>query len=139
MRPISPFLEIRAATWVGPDRYETGNDAHGFARCAGYVAGKLRMGRAVADALELGMEATWVRIDRQAARLRSLLTEIPDVGARSRAGQGRNRHLHGRGGAGAGRLRVLGGRLDRHQRLVGRRRAVRHGGAGSDADRAGVP
>jgi cysteine desulfurase / selenocysteine lyase len=77
-----PLLDNHAATWVARDRYEVRPDARRFENWEHYVAGKLGLGVAVDYALELGLDAIWRRVERQAAGLRAALGEIPGVTVR---------------------------------------------------------
>jgi selenocysteine lyase/cysteine desulfurase len=81
-RLVPPFLDIHAASWVARDRYEIRPNARRFENWESYVAGKLGMGTAIDYALDLGLEAIWTRIERQAARLRAALGAIPGVTVR---------------------------------------------------------
>ncbi|MBA2276550.1 MAG: aminotransferase class V-fold PLP-dependent enzyme [Chloroflexia bacterium] len=74
-----PLLDNHAATWVSPDRYEVRPDARRFENFENYVAGRLGLGVAVDQALELGLETIWSRIQRQAHQLRAALRSIPGV------------------------------------------------------------
>jgi len=77
LRP--PFLDIRAATWTAPDRYELAAGARRFENWESNVAGKLGMGAAVDYALALGLGPIWERVEERAARLRSRLAAVPGV------------------------------------------------------------
>ena len=74
-----PFLDIHAATWVAPDRYEIQPDARRFENWESPIAAKLGMGRAVDYALDIGLDTIWDRIQPLAARLREALAAIPSV------------------------------------------------------------
>jgi len=74
-----PFLDLHAATWVAPDRYEIRGDARRFETWEGNVAGKIGLGVAVDYALRWGIDAIWARVAGLAARLRDRLTELADV------------------------------------------------------------
>jgi selenocysteine lyase/cysteine desulfurase len=74
-----PLLDLHAATWTAPDRYEIRGDARRFENWEGYAAGRLGLGVAVEHALALGLERIWERIRALADRLRAQLAELPGV------------------------------------------------------------
>jgi selenocysteine lyase/cysteine desulfurase len=74
-----PFIDLHAATWTGTDTYEWQPDASRFETWEGNVAGKIGMGVAVDYALELGIDATWKRLQYLGAELRDQLSTIPSV------------------------------------------------------------
>lgn len=74
-----PFLDLHAATWVSPDRYEIRADARRFENWEGNVAAKIGLGVAIDYALEWGMDAIWQRIQALADNLRGQLAKIPGV------------------------------------------------------------
>jgi cysteine desulfurase/selenocysteine lyase len=74
-----PFLDVRAAEWTARDKYEIRHDARKFENWESFVAGKLGMGAAVDYALGIGLDNIWSRVERNAAVLRSRLSEIPGV------------------------------------------------------------
>ena len=81
-----PFLDLHAATWVAPDRYEIRGDARRFENWECNVAGKLGMGVAAAYAMAIGIEAGSLRLRALAERLRERIVAIPgghvhDLGA----------------------------------------------------------
>ena len=79
-----PFLDLQAATWVEPDRYEMRPDARRFENWERNVAGQLGLGAAVDYALGWGLADIAERIEPLAAELRRRLAEIPDVSVRDR-------------------------------------------------------
>ncbi len=74
-----PLLDLHAATWVAPDRYEMRPDARRFETWETHYAGKLGLGVAARYALNLGLPAIWDRIHMLASRLRSLLHDLDNV------------------------------------------------------------
>jgi len=72
-----PFLDLHAATWTAPDRYEMRPDARRFETWEGNVAGKIALGTAIDYALDWGLGALWERTRRLAADLRSRLAAMP--------------------------------------------------------------
>lgn len=74
-----PLVDLHAARWVTPDRYELRSDARRFENWEGNVAGKIGLGVAVAYALTHGIDAIWSRIEGLAAGLRARLEELPGV------------------------------------------------------------
>lgn len=77
-----PFLDLHAATWVAPDRYEMLPDAKRFENWERSIAGLLGLGAAVDYALALGMPAIEADLRRKAAILRQKLAAIPGVTVR---------------------------------------------------------
>ena len=70
-----PTLDLRAATWTGPDSYEIRPDARRFETWEASAALRLGLGVAVDHALGLGLEPIRTRIDGLARRLRHGLAE----------------------------------------------------------------
>jgi cysteine desulfurase/selenocysteine lyase len=77
-----PFLDLHAATWVTPDRYEIRTDARRFENWETNFAGKVGLGVAIDYARDWGMAAIWDRVRSLASTLRAELEEIPGVTVR---------------------------------------------------------
>ncbi len=78
-------LDLHAATWLGPDRYELQPTARRFENWEFNEAAVLGLGAAVDYALALGMEAIEARVQWLARRLRFILSdyvklEVHDIG-----------------------------------------------------------
>lgn len=74
-----PFLDLHAATWVAPDRYEVRGDARRFENWETNFAGKLALGVAVDYALALGLGPIRDRVVALAESLRERLRATPGV------------------------------------------------------------
>jgi selenocysteine lyase/cysteine desulfurase len=74
-----PLLDMRAAEWVAPDRYELRRDGRRFEEWEQDYAGKVGLARAVDYALEWGTDAIWHRVQQLGERLRALLAEVDGV------------------------------------------------------------
>jgi cysteine desulfurase / selenocysteine lyase len=72
-----PFLDLHAAIWVAPDRYEIRADARRFENWETNFAGKVGMGVAIDYALDVGIEPASRRIAELASVLRTRIEEIP--------------------------------------------------------------
>lgn len=79
-----PFLDLHAAEWVSPDRYEIRPDARRFENWETNYAGKIGLGVAIDYANHLGLDTIWRRVKTLAYQLRSQLTTLPDVIVRDR-------------------------------------------------------
>ena len=72
-----PFLDLHAAPWTAPVRYEIRPDARRFETWEGNVAGKIALGTAVDYATTLGLDAIWERVRTLASDLRTRLDALP--------------------------------------------------------------
>ena len=77
-----PLIDMRAAEWVAPDRYELRPDGRRFEEWEQDYAGKVGLARAIDYALERGVEAIWERVRDLGARLRAQLAELDGVSVR---------------------------------------------------------
>lgn len=73
------MLDLHAATWTAPDRYEVRDDARRFEMWESDVAGRVGLGVAVDHALSWGIEAIAERNTVLADGLRQRLAAIPRV------------------------------------------------------------
>jgi cysteine desulfurase / selenocysteine lyase len=80
-----PFLDLHAATWTAPDRYEIRPDARRFENWETNYAAKIGLGVAVDYALGWGLENIERRVRELAAYLRQRLSSMDGV------------HLHDQG------------------------------------------
>ncbi len=71
------LLDLHAATWVAPDRYEIREDARRFENWETNFAGKVGLGVACDYAMEVGIEAGSERLRTLAATLRSEIESLP--------------------------------------------------------------
>ena len=76
---VPPFLDLHAATWVTPNRYEMRSDARRFENWERNYAGQVGLGVAIDYALDWGLESIWERIQLLASQLRTRLSQIPGV------------------------------------------------------------
>jgi cysteine desulfurase / selenocysteine lyase len=71
------MLDLHAATWVAPDRYEIREDARRFENWETYFAGKIGLGVACDYAIDVGIEAGSKRLRDLAAAFRSEIESLP--------------------------------------------------------------
>jgi selenocysteine lyase/cysteine desulfurase len=76
---VPPFLDLHAATWTAPDRYEIRRDARRFENWEANYATRIGLGVAVDYALSWGLDAINERVTTLADRLRELLGEQDGV------------------------------------------------------------
>ena len=79
-----PFLDLHAAEWVAPNRYELRPDALRFENWETNYAAKIGLGVAIDYALQWGLDTTWRRIKTLAYQLRTHLSPLPGVIVRDR-------------------------------------------------------
>lgn len=74
-----PLLDLHAADLVSATEFVIDPTARRFENWESHVAGRLGLGAAVDYALDLGLDAIWERVQRQATLLRRRLGEIDGV------------------------------------------------------------
>jgi selenocysteine lyase/cysteine desulfurase len=74
-----PFLDLHAAAWTAPDRYETRPDARRFENWETNYAAKIGLGVAVDYALSWGIPPIEGRVTALAERLRERLVDVAGV------------------------------------------------------------
>jgi cysteine desulfurase / selenocysteine lyase len=74
-----PLVDMRAADWVAPDRYQLRRDGRRFEEWEQDYAGKVGLARAMDYALEWGIAAIWDRVRELGERLRVLLSNVEGV------------------------------------------------------------
>jgi selenocysteine lyase/cysteine desulfurase len=77
-----PLIDMRAADWIAPDRYELRPDGRRFEEWEQDYAGKVGLARAIDYALEWGVDTIWERVRDLGARLRAQLAELDGVTVR---------------------------------------------------------
>jgi cysteine desulfurase / selenocysteine lyase len=77
-----PLVDMRAADWVAPDRYELRSDGRRFEEWEQDYAGKAGLARAIDYALGWGVDEIWPRVRALGDGLRERLGEIPGVTTR---------------------------------------------------------
>lgn len=81
------MLDLRAATWTAPERYEVRADARRFELWESDVAGRIGLGVAADHALDWGIDAIAARNAHLADGLRRRLDDIPGVTVQDRGAQ----------------------------------------------------
>jgi cysteine desulfurase / selenocysteine lyase len=79
-----PLLDLHAAEWTAPDRYEIRDDARRFENWETDHASRLGLGAAIDYAMEIGVPDTWERLQDLARRLRTELGAIDGVEVRDK-------------------------------------------------------
>ncbi len=74
-----PMLDMHAATWVAPDRFEMRPNARRFESFESNVAARIGLGVAIDYAIQWEIEKTWRRVRDLAYALRTRLSPIPGV------------------------------------------------------------
>ena len=74
-----PLLDMHAATWTAPDRYEMCADARRFENWETNYAGKVGLGVAIDYALQWGLDDTWRQVRSLAYQLRAQLSPLPGI------------------------------------------------------------
>ena len=77
-----PLVDMRAADWIAPDRYELRRDGRRFEEWEQDYAGKAGLARAIDYALAWGVDGIWRRNRDLGARLREQLADIAGVTVR---------------------------------------------------------
>jgi selenocysteine lyase/cysteine desulfurase len=77
-----PLVDMRAADWVAPDRYELRPDGRRFEEWEQDYAAKVGLARAIDYTREWGLEPIWERVHALATRLRERLAELDGVTVR---------------------------------------------------------
>ncbi|MBA2681871.1 MAG: aminotransferase class V-fold PLP-dependent enzyme, partial [Ktedonobacteraceae bacterium] len=77
-----PFLDMHAAEWTAPDRYEIRDDARRFENWETNFAGKAGLGVAIDYALNWGLEPIQERVTALATQFRAQLQALPRVTVR---------------------------------------------------------
>lgn len=77
-----PLLDLRAATWVSPGKFEVRDDAKRFETWEAAAATRLGLGVAIEYALALGLEWIERRVQNVAALLRERLSDVKGVRVR---------------------------------------------------------
>ena len=79
-----PLMDMRGATWTGPETFSVRSDARRFELWERNIADVLGLGAAVRYALDCGMEALELRIAQVGDALRHRLSSVEGVTVRDR-------------------------------------------------------
>ncbi len=79
-----PFIDLHAATWTAPDRYEFRTGARRFENWESFLAGKIGLRRAMTYALDIGLDAIRSRNRFLADTLRHRLGDVAGVTVQDR-------------------------------------------------------
>lgn len=74
-----PFIDLKSATWLEKNKYELRQDAKRFETWERHVAGQIGLARAVDYALEIGLDAIWLRVKALGHQLRQRLNALEGV------------------------------------------------------------
>lgn len=74
-----PFIDLRSADWIAPNRFEWKAGAQRFENWERYMAGQVGLARAVDYGLALGMDKIETRVLSLAETLRKALAALPGV------------------------------------------------------------
>ena len=78
------LIDLHSATWTGRSSYDVRSDARRFENYESNIAARIGLGVAARYALQVGIGASWARIQHLAARLRRRLVEIEGVTVRDK-------------------------------------------------------
>jgi selenocysteine lyase/cysteine desulfurase len=73
------MLDMNAATWLAPDRYELNPGMERFESFEGHMAGRVALGVAIDYAMQWGLDVIWRRIRDLSYTLRTQLSPMPGV------------------------------------------------------------
>jgi selenocysteine lyase/cysteine desulfurase len=78
------LIDLHSATWTGRTSYDLSTDARRFENYESNVAARIGLGVAARYALQVGLDASWARIQQLADRLRRRLADIDGVAVRDK-------------------------------------------------------